>query len=53
MMREAIGQFGTLHRLRSKPGIQHQKTSFAGRGVLPDVARSSHRTRLVIDGSGP
>jgi hypothetical protein len=38
MMREAIGQVGTLHRLR-KPGIQHQKTSFAGRGVLPNVAR--------------
>jgi hypothetical protein len=39
MMREAIGQAGTRIGCASKPGTQHQKTSFAGRGVLPNDGR--------------
>lgn len=38
-MQAAIGQVGTRIGCASKPGIQHQKTSFAGWGVLPNVAR--------------
>jgi len=40
MMREAIGQVGAPGiGCASKPGIQHQKTSLAGLGVLLNVAR--------------
>jgi hypothetical protein len=39
MMREAIGQVGTLHRLRKQAGNPAPEDELRRAGVLPNVAR--------------